>query len=117
MLGSSEKIDYKMTDEGLVVNFPKNKPTEYAHVFKIKLKGVVVSKPLYDKVDNGCLITVRVANHNAEDANVTLKSVVDGNEVSTQVAVKAKSEQWVKMQNKDVNHSMICLASSISMII
>ena len=102
MLGSSEKIDYKMTDEGLVVNFPKNKPTEYAHVFKIKLKGVVVSKPLYDKVDNGCLITVRVANHNAEDANVTLKSVVDGNEVSTQVAVKAKSEQWVKMQNKDV---------------
>ena len=48
---------------------------------------VLLPKSLYDKVDNGCRITVRVANHNAEDANVTLKSVVDGNEVSTQVAL------------------------------
>ena len=69
---------------------------------RLSLKGWWFPNRYTDKVDNGCLITVRVANHNAEDANVTLKSVVDGNEVSTQVAVKAKSEQWVKMQNKDV---------------
>ncbi len=35
MLGSTEVLNYRMTPEGLFVEPPKHKPTEYAHVFKI----------------------------------------------------------------------------------
>jgi len=35
MLGSSEKLSWSQTSEGLKVHFPKEKPSEYAHAFKI----------------------------------------------------------------------------------
>ncbi len=37
MLGSTEKLSWKQTPDGLKVSFPKNKPSEYAHVLKIML--------------------------------------------------------------------------------
>ena len=36
LLGSDEKVDWKITDKGINIKFPTIKPTEYAHVFKIK---------------------------------------------------------------------------------
>lgn len=41
MLGSKEKLIWKQTNKGLVVKFPKKKPTDYAHVLKIELSGVL----------------------------------------------------------------------------
>lgn len=35
MLGSDEELDWNQTPEGLKVDFPRNKPTEYAHALKI----------------------------------------------------------------------------------
>jgi alpha-L-fucosidase len=35
MLGSDEKINWELTDEGLRVSFPKEKPCNYAYTFKI----------------------------------------------------------------------------------
>lgn len=35
MLGSDEKIDWKVTDQGLVLRFPPTKPCDYAYSFKI----------------------------------------------------------------------------------
>ncbi len=39
LLGSAEKIKWKRTDEGLVIDTPKSYPTQYAHSFKIVLEG------------------------------------------------------------------------------
>jgi len=35
LLGSKEKIDWKLTEDGLVLRFPLEKPCEYAYAFKI----------------------------------------------------------------------------------
>ena len=35
LLGSTEKIDWKMTADGLKITFPKIKPCEYVYSFKI----------------------------------------------------------------------------------
>jgi alpha-L-fucosidase len=37
MLGSDEKVSWKHTRDGLKVSFPKEKPSEYAHVLKIMM--------------------------------------------------------------------------------
>ncbi|MEM6830276.1 MAG: alpha-L-fucosidase [Bacteroidota bacterium] len=39
LLGSNETIFWKRTEEGLVIDIPESFPTDYAHAFKIKLKG------------------------------------------------------------------------------
>ena len=38
MLGSDEELSWSQTAEGLSVIFPKEKPSQYAHVFKLALK-------------------------------------------------------------------------------
>ncbi|MDD4010084.1 MAG: alpha-L-fucosidase C-terminal domain-containing protein, partial [Fermentimonas sp.] len=35
MLGSDEKINWELTDQGLRLSFPKEKPCNYAYTFKI----------------------------------------------------------------------------------
>jgi alpha-L-fucosidase len=35
MLGDGKELDWEMTDEGLVINAPEQKPCDYAYVFKI----------------------------------------------------------------------------------
>ncbi len=38
MLGSEEKLQWEQTDDGLIVQFPSEKPCDYAHVLKISCK-------------------------------------------------------------------------------
>ena len=38
MLGSSEQLTWSQTADGLLVQFPEEKPTEYAHALKISFK-------------------------------------------------------------------------------
>lgn len=40
MLGSSEKIAWKQTAHGLQLSFPTKRPSDYAHVFKIKMRAL-----------------------------------------------------------------------------
>ena len=35
LLGSAEKLDWQLTDEGLEIRFPEHKPCSYAYTFKI----------------------------------------------------------------------------------
>lgn len=35
LLGSDEAIDWKLTEEGLALRFPSEKPCEFAYAFKI----------------------------------------------------------------------------------
>lgn len=39
LLGSNENLQWKRTNEGLVIKAPKSYPTDFAHCFKISLEG------------------------------------------------------------------------------
>lgn len=41
MLGSNEPIIWKQSKEGLVLTFPKEKPCDYAFVFKIAFDKMI----------------------------------------------------------------------------
>jgi alpha-L-fucosidase len=52
MLGSNEKIEWKMTDKGLKLSAPKNKPGQYAYVYKLhfdKKMGDHLESEMVDK--------------------------------------------------------------------
>jgi alpha-L-fucosidase len=51
MLGSNEKINWKQTDKGLQLSFPKEKPCEYAYSFKITFDKKVGSHLPSEMVD------------------------------------------------------------------
>lgn len=102
MLGSNEKIDYRLTDKGLEIAFPKEKPTEYAHVFKIKLKGIVLSEPSVDLVGENCLAAIRVANHSDKESGVAVSSVVNDDTVKEAIEISPKSIVTRKIQHNNV---------------
>ena len=79
MLGSEEKLEFKLTDIGLKVKFPKQKPTEYAHVLRIELNGTVIAKPVTDKTVDKLVSTIRIMNHGDKTVEVDLVSTA-GNE-------------------------------------
>ena len=43
MLGSSETLVWNLSEKGLEVNLPKEKPCDYAYVLRIELRGQVLS--------------------------------------------------------------------------
>lgn len=51
MLGSDEKINWKATDEGLKLSFPKNKPCAFAYTFKITFDKMAGSQLESEMVD------------------------------------------------------------------
>lgn len=82
MLGSEEKFEFKLTDIGLKVKFPKQKPTEYAHVLRIELNGTVIAKPVTDKTVDKLVSTIRIMNHGDKTVEVDLVSTA-GNDSKT----------------------------------
>ncbi len=101
MLGSSEKIDYKLSDKGLELTFPEVQPTDYAHVFKIKLSGEVHSTPIVDVVGDGVVAEVRFANHSSEDGGVVIESKAGKSQISERVTIPAKSLILKKFSHED----------------
>lgn len=82
MLGSSEKISWKLTDAGLIITFPRQKPCNYAYSFKIKLEGQVVSQPnvYYIERDREQPKTADtyVYNHSRTPASVKINLMANG---------------------------------------
>lgn len=100
MLGSNENLEYELTDEGLRVKFPKQKPTDYAHVLKIKLDGIVISEPVIDKFENKSISTIRVMNHSDRPATITLNNIIDNKEETKDIVLKGNTlSEEVFIQN------------------
>ena len=87
MLGSYEKLNYELTPEGLKVKFPKNKPTDYAHVLRIKLSCTVVSNPVIDKYQDKVVSTVRIMQHGNHPESVAAKSSVGDNVIKQDIEI------------------------------
>ncbi len=100
MLGNEGELDYKLTDKGLVVTFPKNKPSEHAHVLKIKLAGVVMSDPIVNQEGAGCVTSFRIANHTAVQQDFEFESFVDKDKVSEFVSLPSGSVNLEKFSHK-----------------
>lgn len=77
MLGSTEKIDWKQTNKGLKITFPKNKPSEYAHVFKIEYEGVAYGDIQGDVVGNNIVAEQYIRNNT--DKDITVKVACSNN--------------------------------------
>lgn len=87
MLGSYGKLNYELTPEGLKVKFPENRPTDYAHVLRIKLSGTVVSNPVIDKYQDKVVSTVRIMQHSNHLVVVTAKSHVGDNVIKQGIEI------------------------------
>ncbi len=79
LLGSNEKIEWQQTPEGLKIKFPKNKPTAYAHSFKIELSGFVLGEAYLDKFKDRTLISSYLANHSDKNAKVKICCAINNN--------------------------------------
>ena len=74
LLGSNEKIDWNYTDKGLEIQFPKNKPCEYAYSFKIELNGLAIGDASYTITpDNNLEISDYIYNHSNKPQTVALQ--------------------------------------------
>jgi alpha-L-fucosidase len=102
MLGSNEKIEWKQTKEGLFVKFPKNKPTDYAHVFKIELSGVALGKL---EKENGSTYSLRVFNHSSVSHSVKLSCTVDSKSEIQKATIPAQSLKVVEFYMSTANNS------------
>ena len=77
LLGSTEKLIWKQTDSGLKVLFPKNKPTEYVHSFKIELSGIVLGDAEVVKYSNQTVVGTYIANHTDSDKKINVNCKVN----------------------------------------
>lgn len=86
MLGSDEKINWQLKDEGLEINFPKNKPCEYAYTFKIHLEGAVWGEPSYEiNLKNQLEISDYIYLHSEKSDTVDISVLADGNSLHKEV--------------------------------
>lgn len=79
MLGSDEKIDWKLKADGLEITFPEHKPCEYAYVFKIGLKGTAWGNPSYEiNMNNQLEVSNFMYLHGDKPVQADIDVLVDG---------------------------------------
>lgn len=87
MVGSDETIAWQHTAEGLGITFPKEKPSEFAHVFKIELDGLAYGRPepYFVERDSAPPKTADayVYNHGPATSAVAARVLARGNTVNT----------------------------------
>jgi alpha-L-fucosidase len=101
LLGSPLNINWKLTDEGLKITFPKDKPCDYAYSFKIELTGQVVSdtEPYFVERDPLPPTTADtyVYNHSKAQAPLTVKITANGKMLETkQITLQPASHQRIE---------------------
>lgn len=79
MLGSDEKINWKLKEDGLEIEFPKNKPCEYAFAFKIDLEGVAWGTPSYEiNLNNQLEVSNFMYLHSDQLSHIGVDVLIDG---------------------------------------
>ncbi len=86
MLGSDEKIEWSQSAEGLKVKFPKNKPCDYAHAFKISYTGVAFGDIQADVVNNQVIVEQYIRNNS--DKEVSFNVIAANNDEAIEKVVK-----------------------------
>ncbi len=86
MVGSNEKLKWKQTSAGLKITFPKIKPSDYAHAFKISYEGVVFGDIQGDLI-NGTVIIEQYIRNNSSSSEL-FKVAVTNNGIKHEQSIK-----------------------------
>ncbi|MFI3277400.1 MAG: alpha-L-fucosidase [Rikenellaceae bacterium] len=85
LLGSDEKITWAQTKTGLEITFPKNKPSEYAHAFKIAYTGVAYGDIQADVIDETVIVEQYMRNNTDNEVSLTVSCTDNGENKKEQV--------------------------------
>lgn len=97
LVGSTEEVKWKQTPQGLTITYPKNKPTDYAHAFKINYSGVVYGDIQAD-IEPGKVFAEQYI-HNNTDKSVSVKVSCtnnDGEAKKKEVSIPAHTTGYVR---------------------
>ncbi len=110
MLGSNEEIKWNQTAEGLMISFPNDKPTEYAHTFKIEYSGVAYGDIQAEVVDNKVVVEQYVSNHTDKEVTAKIECKNNGESQIKEVTVPAHGNtltDFTFASDKDVNNLVL----------
>lgn len=95
MLGTDEELVWEQKNEGLMVNFPDEKPCDYAQILKILLSGIVFGNTEIDNLNDGIKVGSAIFNHSDELVSIMIKCVVDKIVQTKQVNIPARSKMEI----------------------
>ncbi len=99
LVGSKEKIKWSYSDSGLKITYPKVKPSDYAHAFKINYSGVVFGDIQGDIVNDSVVVVEQyIRNNNSTAEKFTVKCTNNSDSQSQSVTVAPHSSQYVKFE-------------------
>ncbi len=114
LLGSTEKIEWKQTEEGLKVRFPSVKPTDYAHTFKIDFTGVAYGDIQGDIINGTIIAEQYIQNNTDEEITVDITCLFNDEEIyfkennivsktdaqAKSVKIAPRSQEYIKFDGK-----------------
>ncbi|MFR9651475.1 MAG: alpha-L-fucosidase [Rikenellaceae bacterium] len=107
LVGSKEKIEWSYSDKGLKIIYPKVKPSDYAHAFKINYTGVVYGDIQGDIVNDTTVVVEQyISNTTGNTEVVNVKCTSNSSTESQKVTLKPHSTTYVKFEiptKDDVN--------------
>ncbi|MFI3333460.1 MAG: alpha-L-fucosidase [Rikenellaceae bacterium] len=116
MLGSNEAIKWEQCDEGLKIRFPKQRPTEYAHAFKIEYDGVAYGDIQGDIVEDKVIMESYIHNSGSAAVEVAVECLNNGVKQQKSVKVLAGEKllvEFVYPMESDVNELVLSIDGEI----
>ncbi len=110
MLGSSEKIEWKQSAEGLRISFPENKPTSYAHSFKIEYDGVAYGDIQGDILDERVVVEQYLRNNTDVAVTLEVECSNNGAKQEQKIVIPARQKELVEFNfplEADVNELIL----------
>jgi alpha-L-fucosidase len=103
MLGSKEVIKWKQTPQGLVVKFPKKRPSDYAHALKIELSGIIFGDAEIDKLKDKVKVGTYIFNHDNKESLVNFKCSIGESTQNTENMIPAHTSKFVSFDYINTN--------------
>lgn len=97
LLGCPEKLDWKLTDDGLWIKKPAAKPCEAAYAFQITTSGVMVEQLKVNRADDNKLqVDIQIRNLDNKPARSEVAFLNNGKPIGKESIALGKSETAVR---------------------
>ncbi len=95
LLGSNEEIKWSQKKDGLYITFPKVKPSDYAHAFKINYSGVAYGDIQADFINGHVVVEQYIRNNTNEEISVKVTATNNAANAEQLVKIAAHSTGYV----------------------
>ncbi|MFI3280792.1 MAG: alpha-L-fucosidase [Rikenellaceae bacterium] len=112
MLGSDEEIKWSQSDKGLTITFPSEKPTEYAHSFKINYDGVAYGDIQGDIVGDNVVVEQYISNSTDAEVTVAIECSNNGEKQVKNVTIPAHQKvitEFTFALESDINELVLSI--------